>query len=80
MTLYVPISFIYVGRYLTDKTTPEEIEKARKSGVVYACKYYPAGATTNSDKGVTDIHNVYPVLVRMMIITIHSVPISLCLA
>ena len=62
MTLY----FFYLqikSRYLTDKTTPEEIEKAKESGIVYACKYYPAGATTNSDNGVTDIHNVYPVLV-----------------
>ena len=37
--------------------------KAKESGIVYACKYYPAGATTNSESGVTDIHNVYDVLV-----------------
>src|SRR5512147_2977521 len=41
--------------YLTDTTTPQEIERARASGLVYAVKYYPAGATTNSDSGVTDI-------------------------
>lgn len=41
--------------YLTDRTTPAEIERARRSGIVYAVKYYPAGATTNSDSGVTDI-------------------------
>ena len=41
--------------YLTDKTTPEEIRKAKKSGHVFALKLYPAGATTNSDSGVTDI-------------------------
>jgi dihydroorotase len=41
--------------YLTDNTTPEEIRRARESGIVYAVKYYPAGATTNSDAGVTDI-------------------------
>ena len=35
--------------YLTDHTTPEEIEKAKQSGVVVACKLYPSGATTNSD-------------------------------
>ena len=58
-------SFLY--RYLTDRTTPEEIQRARESGLVYACKYYPAGATTNSDKGVTDIHNVYPVLVVLFL-------------
>lgn len=41
--------------YLTDNTSPEEIRKARASGFVHALKYYPAGATTNSDSGVTDI-------------------------
>jgi len=41
--------------YLTDNTAPAEIEKAAKAGLVKAVKYYPAGATTNSDSGVTDI-------------------------
>lgn len=41
--------------YLTDKTTPHEIKLARESGVVYAVKLYPAGATTNSQDGVTDL-------------------------
>ena len=41
--------------YLTDNTKPDEIEKAAASGVVRAVKYYPAGATTNSASGVTDI-------------------------
>ena len=41
--------------YLTDNTPPSEIERARSSGVVHGCKLYPAGATTNSDSGVTDI-------------------------
>ncbi|MBL8517129.1 MAG: dihydroorotase [Betaproteobacteria bacterium] len=41
--------------YLTDNTTPEEIRKAKASGFVHAVKYYPAGATTNSDAGVTNI-------------------------
>src|SRR3954467_679120 len=41
--------------YLTDNTTAGEIEKAAKGGLVKAVKYYPAGATTNSDSGVTDI-------------------------
>ncbi|BAO44198.1 dihydroorotase [Thiolapillus brandeum] len=48
--------------YLTDNTPGEEIHKAKESGVVKAVKYYPAGATTNSDSGVTDIRRVYPVL------------------
>jgi dihydroorotase len=41
--------------YLTDNTQPAEIEKAKRSGAVHAVKYYPAGATTNSDSGVTDL-------------------------
>jgi len=41
--------------YLTDYTTPDEIVRARDSGVIYGVKLYPAGATTNSDAGVTDL-------------------------
>ncbi len=41
--------------YLTDNTPPDEIERAAASGIVRAVKYYPAGATTNSDAGVTDL-------------------------
>jgi dihydroorotase len=41
--------------YLTDNTSPDEIAHAAQSGFVKAVKYYPAGATTNSDSGVTDI-------------------------
>ncbi len=48
--------------YLTDETRPEEIRKAKASGKVVAVKLYPAGATTNSSAGVTDISKVYPVL------------------
>ena len=44
--------------YLTDNTSAGEIRKARDSGHVYAMKLYPAGATTNSDAGVTDLANV----------------------
>ena len=51
--------------YLTDRTQPSEIESAKRSGFVYAVKYYPAGATTNSDSGVTAIGNVYPTLAAM---------------
>ena len=39
--------------YLTDRTTGDEIRRAKQCGVVHAVKYYPAGATTNSDSGVT---------------------------
>ena len=41
--------------YLTDNTTPEEIKRAKASGFVHGIKLYPAGATTNSDSGVTDL-------------------------
>ncbi|MEX3909061.1 dihydroorotase, partial [Paraburkholderia sp. BR14319] len=41
--------------YLTDNTPPEEIRRAKASGFVHGVKLYPAGATTNSDAGVTDI-------------------------
>ncbi len=41
--------------YLTDNTPAAEIERAKASGQVYAVKLYPAGATTNSDAGVTDL-------------------------
>lgn len=51
--------------YLTDNTTPEEIAHAKVSGIVHAVKLYPAGATTNSDSGVTDMARTYPALERM---------------
>ena len=51
--------------YLTDNTTPAEIEKAKASGLVHAVKLYPAGATTNSDSGVTSIDKVRAVLEKM---------------
>ena len=51
--------------YLTDATSPEEIDAAKASGVVYAVKLYPAGATTNSDSGVTDLARCERTLARM---------------
>ncbi len=41
--------------YLTDNTPPSEIVRAKESGVIHGVKLYPAGATTNSDAGVTDL-------------------------
>ena len=52
--------------YLTDKTKPAEIRKAKASGIVSAVKYYPAGATTNSDSGVTDIRKCTGTLEAMI--------------
>lgn len=51
--------------YLTDKTSVQDIRDAHQSGQVVACKLYPAGATTNSDSGVTNIENMYPVFEEM---------------
>ncbi len=53
--------------YLTDNTAPAEIARARSSGHVHACKLYPAGATTNSDSGVTDVRKIHPVLEAMQV-------------
>ena len=51
--------------YLTDNTLAEEIARAKASGFVHGVKLYPAGATTNSDSGVTDIAKCYPTLEAM---------------
>ena len=51
--------------YLTDRTDPAEIVTAKTSGIVYGCKLYPAGATTHSDAGVTDIRRIDAVLEAM---------------
>jgi dihydroorotase len=51
--------------YLTDATAPAEVDRAKASGFVHGFKLYPAGATTHSDAGVTDIRNIYPALARM---------------
>lgn len=58
--------------YLTDNTTPEEIAKAKASGFVHAVKYYPAGATTNSDFGVSAVERAYPAIEAM---AEHGVPL-----
>jgi dihydroorotase len=51
--------------YLTDRTDPTEVDEAKSSGAIHGFKLYPAGATTNSDSGVTDIRKVDAVLARM---------------
>lgn len=51
--------------YLTESTAVEEIARAKASEHVHAVKYYPAGATTNSQSGVRDLSRVYPVLEAM---------------
>ncbi|HEY2782992.1 MAG TPA: dihydroorotase [Steroidobacteraceae bacterium] len=51
--------------YLTDSTSADEIDRAKGSGFIHGVKLYPAGATTHSDSGVTDIKHVHAVLARM---------------
>ena len=51
--------------YLTDRTDPAEVDRAKASGCIVGFKLYPAGATTHSDAGVTDIRRVDAVLARM---------------
>jgi dihydroorotase len=51
--------------YLTDDTTPDEIRRARGAGFIIGVKYYPAGATTHSASGVTELARVYPALSAM---------------
>jgi dihydroorotase len=51
--------------YLTDNTSPDEIARAKRSGLVCGVKYYPAGATTNSEEGVTRIERAYTALAAM---------------
>ena len=51
--------------YLTDKTDPDDLAQGHAEGVITAAKLYPAGATTNSDRGVTDIRRIDAVLARM---------------
>ena len=62
--------------YLTDRTSAEEVERARTSRIVHAFKYYPAGATTHSDAGVTALANAYPALAAMeehgMVLSLHG--------
>ena len=62
--------------YLTNNTPADEIAKAKASGFIHGVKLYPAGATTNSDAGVTDIKNCYATLEAMqkenMILQVHG--------
>lgn len=66
----------YMTLYLTDNTTAEMIATAAQQAFIIAAKLYPAGATTNSDSGVTDIKNIYPALEAMqkhgMVLCVHG--------
>jgi dihydroorotase len=62
--------------YLTDDISPDELARGFEAGVWIAAQLYPAGATTNSASGVTDIRKIYPVLERMerigMVLCVHG--------
>ena len=62
--------------YLTDQTNPNELARGFEEGIWIAAKLYPAGATTNSASGVTDVRNIYPALERMakmgMVLCVHG--------
>jgi dihydroorotase len=62
--------------YLTDEADPDELARGYADGTWVAAKLYPAGATTNSASGVTDVRNIYPALERMqaigMVLCIHG--------
>ena len=51
--------------YLTDTTSPDDIAAAKATGVIKSCKMYPAGATTNSANGVTDLMKLIPTFAAM---------------
>jgi len=60
--------------YLTEKMPPDIFHNAKKSGIITAGKYYPAGATTNADSGITSIETIFPLLEAMQ-----SVDMPLCI-
>lgn len=71
-TAFAPLMTLY----LTDETRADEIRLAKESGFVMAVKYYPAGATTNSQSGVTALAHAYPTLAAMerhgLVLSIHG--------
>src|ERR1700733_4148026 len=62
--------------YLTDRTDPAQVAQARASGCIAGFKLYPAGATTHSESGVTDVRNIRRVLEQMsehgMVLQVHG--------
>lgn len=67
---------VWSTQYLTDNTSPAQVADAQTSGVILAFKYYPAGATTNSDSGVTSLDRVSPALAAMekhdVVLSVHG--------
>src|SRR3989338_8127857 len=69
-TTFTPLMTLY----LTENMSPDVIIEAKRSGVITACKYYPAGATTHSDAGITNLKAIYPLLAQMQ-----AVDLPLCI-
>lgn len=64
----VPAGFSFqplMTLYVTENMSPDIFLDAKKSNIIFAAKYYPAGATTNADSGVTNIKNIFPLLEQM---------------
>jgi len=62
--------------YLTDNTSPGDLETGFREGIIRLAKLYPAGATTNSDSGVTSLKKIFPVLDKMqrlgIVLSVHG--------
>lgn len=69
-TTFTPLMTLY----LTEDMSPTTLKEAKKSGVITACKYYPAGATTHADTGITDTRKIYALLDQMQ-----SIDLPLCI-
>ncbi len=66
----------YMTLYLTDTTSPDEVSKAKSSGIVISAKLYPVGVTTHSQDGIHSLATLYPVFQRMeeenLVLNIHG--------
>jgi dihydroorotase len=72
---YIPPGSVFsplMTLYITPQTSPETVIEAKQSGIVHAFKLYPAGATTNSEAGITTVKTLYPILETMQE---HNIPL-----
>lgn len=60
--------------YLTEDMPPDILHEAKQSGIIAACKYYPAGSTTHSEKGIANVTKIFPLLEQMQ-----AVDLPLCI-
>ena len=75
-TNFIPLMTLFITKDLS----PDEIKKAKESGIIIGCKLYPHGATTNSEAGVTDLNPIYPIFEAMqeqdLVLQIHGESIA----